>query len=677
MDELPGKVNYFLGNDPTKWRTNIPTYAKVKYEGVYPGVDLVYFGNGRELEYDFVVTPGISPKVITLEIGGLVEGDGHPPLRIDAAGNLILRTAGGEVTQRAPAIYQDINGARHPISGGYLLRDLETTHDLPPTSHHIGFWMGEYDNTKLLIIDPVLVYSTYLGASGDEQALGIAVDVSGNAYVTGFTSSTNFPVVTPIQQANAGAQDVFVVKLDRTGTDLIYATYFGGNNSDVGRGIAVGASGNVYITGETGSTDFPTTAGASQPVSGGGVYDAFVIKLNTAGSALLYSTFLGGSANDVGRVITVDASDSAYVTGRTSSTNFPRAGLIQSTYGGDPWDAFVTKLNATGSNLVYSTYLGGSGDDGAYGIAVDTVGNTYLAGYTNSTNFPTTPGAFQRGNAGLYDGFVAKVNSTGSALVYSTYLGGSGHDWSLGGFVDASGSAYVTGATHSTDFPIASAFQPTNGGSQDAFVTKLNAAGAALLYSTYLGGSGDEQGFAIAVDACGNAHVTGHTSSTNFPMARSVQPTYGGGPRDAFVTRLNATGSALGYSTYLGGSGYDSSGDYAAARFGGGIAVDTSGGAYVAGFTDSTNFPTANPLQSAFGGVRDSFVAKIRDPLAPADRDVNQDGIVGLADLQIVVANFGPPPINTPRANIRRDAVVDVLDLALVARSLGELVGCD
>ena len=619
VEELPGKSNYFIGNDATKWRTNVPTYAKVRYENVYPGIDLVYYGNQRQLEYDFVVAPGADPSTIRLafpvsnptrDSNPSRDSDGAVPpranqspdrkggvaLRIDPQGDLLLDPNATDLRLHRPVIYQEINGARQRIAGNFVTNNL----------NEVGFEVARYDASKPLIIDPVLSYSTYLGGSSSEQGYGIAVDSSGNAYVTGETYSTNFPTANAFQPAYGGVNsEAFVTKLNATGSALVYSTYLGGSDQDMGRGIAVDSSGNAYVTGSTISTNFPT-ANAIQARYGGNS-DAFVTKLNATGSALVYSTYLGGSDIDSGSGIAVDSSGNAYVTGGTTSTNFPKVNAFQSSYGGVGGgccfgDAFVTKLNATGSALVFSTYLGGSGGDAGVGIAVDSSGNAYVTGSTTSTNFPTA-NAFQAvfgggapANGG--DAFLAKINAAGSALVYSTYLGGSDVDGPNGIAVDSSGNAYVTGLTLSNNFPTANALQ-LGGGS--AFVTKLNAAGSALVYSTHLGGSGIlDQGAGIAVDSSGNAYVTGITFYSNFPTVNAFQATYGGNG-DVFLIKLDPAGSSLAYSTYLGGSGADYS--Y-------GIAVDSSGNAYVTGFTQSNNFPTANAFQPALNGSADAFVTK-------------------------------------------------------------------
>jgi len=594
LDELPGKANYFIGNDPKKWRTNVPLYAKVRYRDVYPGVDLMYYGNQRQLEHDFIVAPGADPRSITLNLAGAEK------LSLDPQGALVLVVKDGELRLGKPHTYQDVDGARREISGGYVLKN----------AHRVGFQVAAYDASRPLVIDPTLFYSTYLGGSSNEHGLGIAVDAAGNACVTGYTLSTNFPTTSAaIQSANQGSYDAFVTKLNPAGSaPLVYSTYLGGSSDDYGVGIAVDATGNAYVTGYTHSTNFPTTPGAFQTANQGG-YDAFVTKLNPTGTApLLYSTYLGGSSDEQGLGIAVDAAGNAYVTGYTQSTNFPTTSGAFQTANQGLVDAFVTKLNPTGSApLVYSTYLGGNDQEQGDGIAVDAPGNAYVTGYTHSTNFPTTPGAFQTANQGGYDAFVTKLNPTGSApLVYSTYLGGNDLDQGRGIAVDAAGNAYVAGYTQSTNFPTTSGvFQPAPaGGLTDAFVTKLNPTGSApLVYSTYLGGSSGDAGFGIAVDSIGNAYVTGYTHSTNFPTTAGAIQSANQGGYDAFVTALNPLGTApLIYSTYLGGSSDD---------IGHGIAVD-AGNAYVTGDTESTNFPTTpGAFQTADGGLSDAFAAKI------------------------------------------------------------------
>jgi hypothetical protein len=611
QDDLPGKSNYFIGNDPSKWHTNVPNYAKVKYAGVYPGVDLIYYGNPGQLEYDFVVHPRADVRPIILDIGmeRMLSGARAPRtiLHLEKNGDLLVSAEGGEVILQKPTIYQPVasNGYRgtdkHVIDGKYLLIG----------AHQVGFQVSDYDHSKPLVIDPTLVYSTYLGGSNWEAANGIAVDASGEVYVTGTAVSGNFPTTAGAFQTHLKGRDAnaFISKLNASGSALIYSTYLGGSNGGEGFSIAVDASGNAYVTGWTASSNFPTTTGAFQIAFGGGYDDAFVSKLNPTGSALVYSTYLGGGGYDEGHGIAVDDSGNAYVTGFSYSSNFPiTAGAFQSALGGYD-DAFVSKLNPTGSALIYSTYLGGSSYDDGRGIAVDGLGNAYVTGLTYASHFDTTAGAFQTKSGGGFDAFVSKLNPTGSALLYSTYLGGGLDDFGYGIAVDASGNAYVTGLTYSSNFPTTpGAFQTTlgggdGGGCDDAFVVKLNATGTAQTYSTYLGGSGDEAGYGIAVDASGNAYVAGLTYSPNFPTTTGAFRTTLGGLDDAFVSKLNAAGSALLYSTYLGGSSDDAG--YA-------IAVDASGNAYAAGMAGSRNFPTtAGAFQTALPGTHNAFVVRI------------------------------------------------------------------
>jgi Beta-propeller repeat/Abnormal spindle-like microcephaly-assoc'd, ASPM-SPD-2-Hydin len=616
LEELPGKSNYFIGNDPNGWRTNVPNFAKVQYKDVYPGMDLIYYGNQGELEYDWVVRPGADLGAIQFSIGGAHQ------IRIGPQGDLVIQTEDGEVRFRKPVVYQqevtidspqptakneNRNSRFETRNSSLITRQLLDGRYVLRGKGGVGFEVASYDRSTPLIIDPVLVYSTYLGGGGHDEGLGIAVDSAGNAYVTGTAGSTNFPVASPIQVAFGGLpNDAFVTKLNATGSALVYSTYLGGSGDDFGKGIVVDSSGNAYVTGGTGSTNFPT-ASPIQAAFGGGLYDAFVTKLNATGSALVYSTYLGGSGTEIGSGVTLDSAGNAYVTGSTSSTNFPTASPIQAAFGGGPNDAFVTKLNAAGSALVYSSYLGGGGDDGGGGIAVDSVGNAYVIGFTGSTNFPTASPIQAAFGGGNYDAFVTKLNAAGSALVYSTFLGGSNTDFGNGIAVDSSGNAYVAGNTVSTDFPTVNPFQATNHGFLDAFVAKLNAAGSAFVYSTYLGGAGDEFGWHIAVDSAGNAYLVGSTKSANFPTASPLQATYGAAiTANAYVTKLNAAGSALIYSTYLGGSGAT---DF---NSGASIAVDSVGDVYVTGVTTSTEFPTVNAFQPVIGGAApNAFVGKI------------------------------------------------------------------
>ncbi len=631
LDKLPGQSNYFIGQDPKKWSTHIPTYARVKYNDIYPGVDLIYYGNQHQLECDFVVAPGVDPKAIGFTVEGVDD------LKIRPEGDLILRVANEYVYLHKPRVYQEVNGSNRVIPARYVFLDPESLDQRQKASNNesrpiLGFQIDSYDTQKPLLIDPVLTYSTYLGGSSEDFSRGIAVDSRGNVYVIGNTFSLDFPTVNPVQPSKSDFfdSDSFVAKVDPTGSTLIYVTYLGGSHNDFGRGVAVDSGGNAYIVGNTNSMDFPT-ANPFQPIFGGGSSfgDAFIAKLDPTGSTLIYSTYVGGDSPDEGKAIAVDLEGNAYLTGNTLSTNFPILNPFQPIFGGGKGsfgDAFITKLNPTGSTLVYSTYLGGSGEDSGRSITVDALGHAYVTGFTTSVNFPTVVPIQPTfgGGSSFGDAFVTKLNPSGSALIYSTYLGGNREDVGRGIAVDISGSVYITGETSSADFPTKNPLQRKQGSflDKDAFIAKLNPAGSALIYSTYLGGRAYDVGRGIAVDASGNAYVVGATGSTQFPTINPFQPFYGGS-LDAFVAKLNATGSALVYSSYLGGNRGET---------GRGIALDNLGNAYVSGQTASINFPTVRPLQSVSGGLTDAFIAKIIGTAPPlpvpltATADYNGDG---------------------------------------------------
>ena len=589
IERLLTRTNYFLGSDPRRWKTNVPSFAKVKYSGVYPGVDLVFYGNQNLLEYDFIVSPGADPEVIALGFEGITE------MRVDEKGDLLLRTDAGEIRQSRPVVYQQIGDARRIIPASYLIRDKK----------QIAFQIANYDRSKPLVIDPTLAFSTYLGGSGTDSGEGIAVDSAGNAYITGSTVSTNFPV-TPgaFQIERAGAfsnDDAFVTKMNSTGTALIYSTYFGGGERDSGNDIALDEAGNAYVTGRTESGNLPTTPGAfrTTPV-GSDESDVFAMKLNATGTALVYSTYLGPV---IGIGIAVDATGNAYITGQANGDYPTTPGAFQTVPGGSS-DGFLTKLNSTGTALVYSTFLGGTGFDVATKVAIDAGGNAYVTGRAEA-GFPITAGAFQTSFNGGGDAFVTKLNPTGTTAVYSTFLGGTGNDSGNGIAVNAAGNAFVAGSTDSPNFPVTpGAFQTMQAMGTDAFVTELNTAGTGLTYSTYLGGDGSDLANDIALDAAGNASVVGLTGSSDFPTTADAIQSAPAGNNDAFITRLDATGTGLVFSTYLGGSNADS---------GRSVSVDATGSIYLTGVTFSANFPTTpGAFQTAFGGLQsDAFVAKI------------------------------------------------------------------
>jgi hypothetical protein len=561
-------------------------------------VNLAFHGAENQLEFDFLVAPGANPAPIGVHFTGA------PGMKTDNSGNLVVSSTAGDVLLHKLVAYQEQNGARQSVDARFVLK----------ADNQVSFELGNYDRSRELVIDPSVsyLYSTYLGGSGDDAGEAIAFDSSGNAYVTGNTASADFPGHSSTNKLK-GVANVFVTQITSSG-GLGYSTYVGGSGSDSGNGIAVDASGNVYVAGGTSSTDFPVmpNPGAYQAMLNGTTGNAFIFKLNPSG-APTYSTYLGGTGTDLALGMALDSSGNVYAVGKTSSIDFPTSSSpLQATVAG----GFVTKLNPAGtgaSDLKFSTYLGGGTDDFASAVAVASGSspNVYVTGSTSSASFPTAPaGVIQPHNGGgSSDAFVAVMNSTGSAYVYFTFLGGTDTDIGNGIAVDSSGNAYVTGQTaSSTNFPTTkSALQTTfGGGVYDAFVSKVNPTGTALVYSTYLGGSGFDAGAGIAADSSGNAYVTGQTASSNFPTVIPTQADLGGG-NDAFVSEINSAGSALVFSTYLGGTlDEDDGGDFGA------IAADNAGAnIYVTGNTASTDFRTVDPLQSAYGGgTTDAFVVK-------------------------------------------------------------------
>jgi len=654
--QLPGKSNYFIGNDPAQWHRDIPQFARVRYRNVYPGVDLMYYGNRGRLEYDFEVAPGSDPAQVALEF----QGSRNP--RIDATGDLVMAVGGSQVRLQAPRMYQKFGAEERTVAGRFELRG--------PDKNEVGFHLGAYDRSRTLIIDPTLTYSTYLGGSGNEACSviapilivgisaptpgcpAIAVDAASNAYVAGSTTSTDFPGTAGEYQTTlaAGATaNAFIAKFSPAGS-LLFATYLGGSGTDYTAGVAVDPGFDVIVAGTTSSGNFPTkgTNGAFQatPLSGG--KHVFLSKLDPSGKTLLYSTYLSGLGVDLASGLALDPGGNAYVTGTTTSqeveTGFPSTiGSYQtSPAAGSAIQFFMSKINpnVSGSSSVpYSTYFGGASPSGAAGvavgggIAVDSTSNVYITGGTNFTDLPLL-NAYQAINEGRLDAFVAKFNPagvTGTQLLYSTYLGGSGDDVGYAMAVDSSDDAYVAGSTSSTDFNVTGttgstvsiALQSNNGGGTDAFIAKLGipCSGTTcttftvpLTYFTYLGGSGTDVATAITVDNNSGARITGWTNSTNFPIVGSpIQSTFGGGETDAFFASINTAATcsplvtptcvATSTTSYFGGTGAD---------FGTGVALDQQGSSYIAGETaSSTGFPLRNPNQGTLDGPNDAFVAKL------------------------------------------------------------------
>ncbi len=657
MDKLPKRTNYFIGGDPQKWHTDVPSYGRVKYADIYPGVDLVFYGHQRQLEYDFVVAPGADPKAIRLDLQGARK------LRISARGDVVLSVPDGEVVLQKPVVYQMVKGERHEIAGRYALAK----------HHQVTFSVPSYDRSEPLVLDPVLNYSTYLGGSSDEGAspgLGIAVDSTGNAFVAGTTFSNDFPTTSsgfdpspPASGATLGA--VFVTEMNPTGTAELYSTYLAGNTGELGVALALDPTGKIYVTGQTFSSTFPTTDGTIQGTIAGfkqspnlanlGIGTSFISKIDPSISgtnSLVYSSYIGGTGvstsglSDFGNAIAVDASGNAYVTGITVSppnagpvfapTDFPVMNAFQATPN-DVTDgnAFLTRIDTTKSgnaSLIYSTYLGGTGAnaasllfaDAGFGVAVDSSSNAYIVGATASTDFPTTANGFQTiSPAGNVQGtaFVTKIDTTQSgnaSLVYSTYLGGEVLDFGVGIALGPNNVAYATGSTNSLLFPTTTgAFQTTGNAKGVAFVSLVDtgkAGAASLQYSTFLGGSNGDTGNAIRADGTGNAYVVGATSSADFPVTPgALEPVLPGTNGNGFVSKISPGGSGaavLVYSTFFGGNG-------ASPEQGFSIALDASNppDAFITGQTSSTasSFPVfpAGAFQPNLQGASDAFVAKL------------------------------------------------------------------
>ncbi|UFP92726.1 beta strand repeat-containing protein [Gloeobacter morelensis] len=615
-DVLPGKVNYLAGKDTGRWRTDVDTFERVEARGVWPGIDMVYYGNGRQLEYDFVVGPGVDPGRIAMDVAGARS------LRLDGNGDLIIATALGEIRQHRPVVYQQIGGQKRQVAGRYVLNGRK-----------VSFAVGEYDRSLPLVIDPILSYSTFAGGAEQDVGNDIVLGSDGSVYITGYTLSTSYPAVSAYDSSYAGGTefgDIFITKLNAAGSQLVYSTYLGGTGDDFGSDIAVREN-EAYVIGSTASTDFPTTTNAYDTSYGGGTYDAFVAKLNAAGNGLVYSTYLGGTLEDNGNGIVVGGGGAAYITGNTGSFDFPVTdGTADTTFNGGS-DMFVTRLGAAGDALVYSTFTGGTLADSGNDIVQGSNDSVYVVGTTSGAGFPVTPnpGVYDVSfNGGGFDAVVTRFNSAGGRI-YSTYLGGVGQDSGNAIALGSDGSVYVTGSTASSDFPTTSgAYDTSYNLLPDVFVTRLNAGATALVYSTFLGGALGDVGLGIVLDSAGNAYITGSTLSTNFPVTFGAYDTsYNGGTSfgDVFVSKLNALGDRLLYSTFIGGATDD---------YGSSIVVGSGGRIFITGATASIKYPTTSgAYDTSFDAATDVFISRF---LVPVDGDFGAND-----NADIVWRNFG------------------------------------
>ena len=637
---LATKVNYFIGRDPRKWKTNVPTYARVRYRNVYPGIDLVYYGNNQQVEYDFDLAPGADASKIELSV------QGTDALDLDPNGNLILSVGATQLVFQPPIIYQTVGGAREPVAGGYFLRD----------STHVGFAVAGYDKTKPMVIDPVLGYSTFLGGSSDDFSGGIAVDSNGDAFVTGSTDSPDFPLAS-LGPYSPTQWRLFLAELDPTGSNLLFADYFGGTSgNDDTYGIALDAAGNPYVTGSTASTDFPVVSAYQSNLTGS--QDAFLVKFVSNGSSIIYSTYLGGSSSQISNSVSVDAAGEAIIVGVTQSTDFPVVNAYQSSAAADQfgdWGSygFVTKFSPAGSSLVYSSYFAGntlntgtpctgcSPYSELAGVTTDGSGNAYVVGNTTTNNFPVTSGAYMTTSPGYYlsgVGTVSKFTNSGG-LVYSTYLGGQTSSFLGAIAVDGTGSAYVTGYDIANDgFPGTTSSlicDPANQDCNGVVVAELDSTGSNLVYGTYLAPTNNMYGQAIQVDASGDAFIVG--SANQFTLSNPLEAY--SGSTDVVVAEIDPTASTQLFATFLGGQQWE-----AAANS---LAVDSNGAVYVIGDTQSPDFPvTQSGYQINSGGQTDVFIARI-DPV---------DG--SAVSMGPFLLNFGNQTVgttSTPRTTILRN----------------------
>ncbi|MBI2891382.1 MAG: SBBP repeat-containing protein [Nitrospirae bacterium] len=615
IEPLDARSNYIKGRDPSRWRVNVPLYGRLRYAGLYPGIDVEFYGRDGHLEYDLVVSPDANLGGVRLEFEGT-------PTGTDSGGDLVVEAPAGRLRQLQPTAYQVVAGERRPVR-------VTTTTD---EHGRVGFRLGPHDSSTPVTLDPVLTYSSYLGGTDSEFFGSIATDAAGQIFVTGETFSVNFPLANPFQDLKLGLTDAYVSMFDSSGSSLVFSTYLGGSGSgggtgsDRGWGIAVSDEGTVYVAGYTDSADFPTKNPFQAAI--GGEWDAFVTVLDGTGATLVYSTYLGGRGTEVTYAgIALQTDGRFVVVGTTGSDNFPLANPYQDTLKGFG-DAFITMFDASGQSLTYSTYFGGSSDDQGDAFAMDELGAVYFTGLTGSGDLPLV-NPFQNRYGGLTDAYVAKLTPTGDNLAFSTYLGGGNIDAPAGIAVDASGSAYVVGLTWSAGFPLLNPFQSQKAGFYDAFITKFQPSGSQLAYSTFLGGKTVEVALSVAVHSDSRATVVGYTASPDFPIVAPLQSQFAGGI-DAFITQFEPAGSALRFSTFLGGSSDDIAEE---------VVLDTAGQAYLGGESESPEFPTVRPFQRLLAGEFDGVVMRIA--LGP---ETCRSTALDVAALQTEVAALAAPP---------------------------------
>jgi hypothetical protein len=615
------KVNYFKGNNPKQWISNIPTYHSISYGEIYPNIELQLKAYSKNIEKLFFIKPHAQIEDIKIKVEGIKD------LKINEKGELVLSTSLGEILFTKPkGYYQDQKEQEIEVS--YVVY----------SNDEYGFKIKDYDQSKTIVIDPLLA-STYLGGSGGDIGTSIAMDYSGNVFITGYTNCNPFPTTAGAYDTSyngTGDYDVFVAKFNSSLSTLLASTYLGGSNNEKGTSIAMDSSGNVFITGVTISSDFPTTLGAYDTDYNSDL-DIFIAKFNNDLSSLLASTYLGGSGYEEVYSLAMDSSGNVFITGYTNSNPFPTTAGAYDTIYNNNWDVFVAKFNNDLSTLLASTYFGGNSNDYGRSLAMDSSGNVFITGFTNSNPFPTTSGAYDTSYNNNWDVFVAKFNSSLSTLLASTYLGGSGYEEVYSLAIDSSGNVFITGFTDSNNFPTPGGYDTTYNTGLDVFVAKFNNDLSALLASTYLGGSGYEEVYSLAIDSSGNVFITGNTNSNPFPTTSGAYDTTYNNNYDAFIAKFNNDLSNLLASTYLGGSNGD---------FGRSLAMDSSGNVFITGYTNSNPFPTtAGAYDTSFNGGDDVFVAKF-------DNDLSS-GTGTLYNLTITISGNGsvtsnPAGINCP-----------------------------
>ena len=589
LDQQTATSNYLVG-DRSQWKSGIPHFGKIKYADVYPGIDIVYYGTGQQLEYDFVVSPGRTFQNIELTF------EGARKLRTDKGGNLLIDTDGQTLRQLRPRVYQEIAGVRKEIAGSYRIK----------RGGRVQFDIGKYDRGRELIIDPVVQFAAYVGREGHDSAVSVTTDAAGNVYVAGSTNSTQLSTSGVFQDTRAADADAYIAKFSASGI-LQFLTYFGGNAFDTGLAVGVDSAGSPYLAGVTLSTNLPASNGALRAF--GGVEDGFVAKFTSNGSRLLWATYVGGSLTDWLSDMDIDSEGGAWVTGWTRSTDFPTRGAFQGASAGGGGDVFITRVAASGESFTYSTFFGAEGRDLGSGIAVDPQGMVHVTGATSSNALPSGVAA-RTPIAGGLDAFVAKLNPRTNEVVYGRVLGGAGEDFGTRVAADAAGNSYVIGYTASPAFPVTrGSAQSTFGGNNDIFVAKVNGATGVTEYATFLGGNGDDWSGGIAVDSAGSAYASGWTNSENFPMRNPIQEAYSGGDGpanqrfDAVVARLSPGGDTLLYSTYYGGTGEDKA--Y-------GLTLDASGSVILTGTTTTALIAgAAGGFTAGSPGNADAFLTRL------------------------------------------------------------------